>query len=68
MAFVCRRCDHVTEELYRVTTKHRGVVLLNMRVCFSCAQQAKSLGLPVVKMESAKRSGRMKSVVVPAVN
>jgi hypothetical protein len=69
MAFVCRRCDHVTEQLYRVTTKHEGVVLLNMLVCFSCARQAKSLGIPTVKMESAKRADKMKSAaVVPAVN
>lgn len=69
MVFVCRRCDNETNQLYRVTTKHEGAVLLNMLVCLSCARQAKSLGLPTVKMESAKRAGKMKSAaVVPAVN
>jgi hypothetical protein len=69
MAFICRRCDQLTQQLYRVTTKHRGAVLLNMLVCLSCAQQAKRLGLPVVKVESAKRADKMKSgAVVPAVN
>jgi hypothetical protein len=66
MAFVCRRCDHVTEKLYRVTTNHQGDVLLNMLVCSSCARQAKSLGLPAVKMESAKRAGKTKRVAVTA--
>ena len=68
MAFVCCRCDHITEEFYRVTTKHRGAVLLNMLVCSSCARQAKSLGLSAVKMESSKRAGKVKSAVVSAVD
>ena len=55
MEFVCRRCTHFTKTPYRVTTEDRGVVMLNMLVCPSCARLAKSLGLPTVKMESAKR-------------
>ena len=54
MESVCRRCYHFAKNLYRVTTEDGGVVLLNMLVCPSCARLAKSLGLPVVKMESAK--------------
>ena len=61
MALICRRCDRTTkQELYRVTTEDAGVVLLNMLVCSSCARQAKKLGLPVVKMESAKRAEKIK--------
>jgi hypothetical protein len=60
MAFICRRCDRTTkQELYRVTTEDAGVVLLNMLVCSSCARQAKKLGLPAVKMESAKRAAKI---------
>jgi hypothetical protein len=54
MEFVCRRCGHFTKTPHHVTTEDAGVVLLNMLVCFSCARLAKRLGLPVVKMESAK--------------
>ena len=54
MEFVCRRCTDLTTKPYRVTTEDGGVILLNMLVCPSCAQLAKSLGLPV-KMESAQR-------------
>ena len=54
MEFVCRRCTHFTKTRYHVTTEDAGVVLLNMLVCPSCARLAKRLGLPVVKMESAK--------------
>jgi len=54
MEFVCRRCYHFSKNLYRVTTKDGGVVLLNMLVCPSCARLARSLGLATVKMESAK--------------
>ena len=68
MPSVCRRCDRVTEELYRVTTKHQGAVLLNLLVCLSCARQAKSLGLSTVKVESVKKAGKTKRVVVPAMN
>jgi hypothetical protein len=57
MKFVCRRCHHFTkQERYRVITEEGGVVLLNMLVCASCARLAKRLGLPVVKMESAKKA------------
>jgi hypothetical protein len=56
MEFVCRRCsDLIKRQPYRVTTEDGGVVLLNMLVCGSCARLAKRLGLPVVKMESAKK-------------
>lgn len=68
MTSVCCRCDQVTEQLYRVTTKYRGAVLLNMFVCVSCARQAESLGLPTVKMESVKKAGKKKDAVVPAMN
>jgi hypothetical protein len=54
MEFVCRRCSHFTKTPHHVTTEDAGVVLLNMLVCPSCARLAKRLGLPVVKMESAK--------------
>ena len=55
MKFVCRRCNHTTKQnLYRVTTEDAGVVLLNMIVCSSCARLARRLGLPAVKMTSAK--------------
>jgi len=63
MEFVCRRCDHVTTQRpYRVTTEDRGLVLLNMLVCPSCAELAKRLGLPVVKVDSAERAADTKSV------
>jgi hypothetical protein len=62
MEFVCRRCTHFTKTLYRVTTEDGGVVLLNMLVCPSCARLAKSLGLPTVKVESAKSAARTKGV------
>ena len=63
MEFVCRRCDRVTKQrAYRVTTEDGGLVLLNMLVCPSCAQLAKRLGLPVVKVESAKRAANTKGV------
>lgn len=61
MGFICRRCDRNTKQkLYRVTTEDAGVVLLNMLVCPSCARLAKKLGLPIVKMESAKRPEKIK--------
>ena len=61
MGFICRRCDRITKQkLYRVTTEDAGVVLLNMLVCSSCARLAKKLGLPTVKMESAKRAEKIK--------
>jgi hypothetical protein len=61
MAFICRRCDRMTKKpLYRVTTEDAGVVLLNMMVCFSCARLARKLGLPAVKMQSAKRAEKIK--------
>jgi hypothetical protein len=61
MDFICRRCDRNTKQkLYRVTTEDAGVVLLNMLVCSSCARLAKKLGLPAVKMESAKRAEKIR--------
>jgi hypothetical protein len=61
MDFICRRCDRNTKQkLYRVTTEDAGVVLLNMLVCSSCARLAKKLGLPIVKMQSAKRAEKIK--------
>ena len=62
MEFVCRRCTDLTTKPYRVTTEDGGVVLLNMLVCPSCAQLAKSLGLPTVKMEPARRAARTRDV------
>ena len=63
MEFVCRRCNHTTKQKpYRVTTEDCGVVLLNMLVCPSCARLARRLGLPAVKMESAKRAAKAKGV------
>jgi len=63
MEFVCRRCDQITKQKpYRVTTEDRGVVLLNMLVCPSCARLARRLGLPAVKMESAKRAANRTDV------
>lgn len=61
MESVCRRCYHFSKNLYRVTTKDGGVVLLNMLVCLSCARLARSLGLATV-MESAKRAAKTKRV------
>jgi hypothetical protein len=59
--FTCRRCNHITKRKpYRVITEEAGVVLLNMVVCSSCARLAKRLGLPAVKMESAKRTAQTK--------
>ena len=61
MDFICRRCDRITKQkLYRVTTEDTGVVLLNMLVCSSCARLAMKLGLPTMKMESAKRAEKIK--------
>jgi len=64
MEFVCRRCTHFTKTPYHVTTEDACVVLLNMLVCPSCARLAKSLGLPTVKMESAKRAANTTGVQV----
>jgi hypothetical protein len=61
MESVCRRCYHFSKNLYRVTTKDGGVVLLNMLVCPSCARLARSLGLATV-MESAKTVAKTKRV------
>ena len=61
MGLICRRCDRITKQrLYHVTTEDGGVVLLNMLVCSSCARLAMKLGLPTMKMESAKRVERIK--------
>ena len=61
MGLICRRCDRITKQkLYRITTEDAGVVMLNMLVCSSCARQARKLGLPAVKMESAKRPAKIK--------
>ena len=61
MRLICRRCDRITKQkLYHVTTEEAGVILLNMLVCSSCARQARKLGLPAVKMESAKRAEKIK--------
>lgn len=57
MAFVCRRCYRITKHKpYRVTKEDAGVVLLNLLVCPTCARLAKSLGLPTVKTETAKKT------------
>jgi len=62
MEFVCRRCNDFTKTPSRVTTEDGGVVLLDMLVCPSCARLAKRLGLPTVKMESAKRAAKRKGL------
>jgi hypothetical protein len=63
MEFICRRCSKLTKQNpYRVRTEDGGVVLLNMLVCSSCARLAKRLGLPAVKMKSAKLSAKTKGV------
>jgi hypothetical protein len=63
--FTCRRCNYITKrKLYRVITEEGGVVLLNMVVCSSCARLAKRLGLPAVKIESAKRNAKTKDRLV----
>jgi superfamily II helicase len=61
MEFTCRRCNHITKQkLYRVITEEEGIVLLNMVVCSSCARLAKRLGLPAVKIQTAKRITKTK--------
>lgn len=61
MKFVCRRCDNlIGRKRYRVTTEEGGIVLLNMVVCGSCARLAKSLGLPVVKLETVDKAAKTK--------
>ena len=63
MEFTCRRCNNLTKRNpYRVTTEDRGLVLLNMLVCASCARLAKRLGLPAVKMEPAKKTAKANRV------
>jgi hypothetical protein len=63
MEFICRRCNQLTKQKpYRVTTKDAGVVLLNMLVCPSCARLAKRLGLPAVKMKSARQAAQTKAL------
>ena len=63
MVFTCRRCNNLTKRNpYRVTTEDRGLVLLNMLVCASCARLAKRLGLPAVKMEPAKKAAKANRV------
>jgi hypothetical protein len=67
MEFTCRRCNHITKRhLYRVITEEAGVVLLTMLVCSSCARLAKRLGLPAVKMESAKRIAKTNDQLMPS--
>lgn len=61
MDFICRRCDQISKQkVYRVTTEDAGVVLLNMLVCSSCARLARKLGLPTVKIASAKKADKTK--------
>ncbi len=44
MSNICRHCDEPTVgTVYRVTSEADGVPLLNMVVCASCADVAKSL-------------------------
>lgn len=62
MKFVCRRCDNlIRRKRYRVTTEEGGIVLLNIVVCGSCARLAKSLGLPVVKLDTVDKAAKTKS-------
>jgi RNase P subunit RPR2 len=52
MEFICQHCDKLTEGLrYRVTSEEAGVILLEMIVCHSCSEQAKSLGLDVKEID-----------------
>jgi hypothetical protein len=56
MECICRRCNRITKQkLYRVTTD-----VLDMLVCSSCARLAKKLGLPTVKMETAKTADKIR--------
>jgi hypothetical protein len=46
MKFLCRHCDQITiGQPFRVISEEDGVILLNMTVCRSCGEQAKTLGL-----------------------
>lgn len=61
MEFICRRCTRITNaKAYRVTTKDKGVIMLNMVVCPSCARLAKSLGLPTMRMAPVAPAARAK--------
>jgi hypothetical protein len=62
MDFVCRHCDKfVNGTAYRVISEERGVILLDMLVCASCAAEAKNLGLEALQMELPKRSDSPRS-------
>jgi ribosome-binding protein aMBF1 (putative translation factor) len=51
MEFICQHCGKLTKGLpYRVTSEEAGEILLEMIVCYSCSEQAKSLGLHVEKI------------------
>jgi hypothetical protein len=69
MKFICRRCERlISQSPYRVTTEEGGVVLLDMLVCRSCARLARSLGLPVVKLETVNRRAVKTPSAEAAVN
>jgi RNase P subunit RPR2 len=59
MKFTCQHCDTLTEGVaYRVTSEEAGVILLDMIVCYSCFEQAKSLGLNAEEVDKpAPQSG-----------
>ena len=63
MDFVCRHCDKfVNGTAYRVISEERGVILLDMLVCASCATEAKKLGLEALKMELPKGTSHSQSL------
>ena len=62
MDFVCRHCDKfVNGTAYRVISEERGVILVGMLVCASCATEAKNLGLEAFEMELPKGTSQRQS-------
>jgi RNase P subunit RPR2 len=52
-------CDHcegilLNNKAYRVRTKHHGLILLDMVVCYACNLEAKNLGLETDELQSSR--------------
>jgi hypothetical protein len=51
----CDHCDNIIfNKAFRVQTQHRGLILLDMIVCYTCNLEAKNLGLKTEEVENAK--------------
>ena len=56
MEFICSHCNKICEgNTFRVSSEEDGIRLLDMIVCFSCALEARHLGLSTQKVEFAPK-------------